>query len=74
MKKKILSVLLCLCMVMALLPTTALAASGAPSTIYICGMPLTNGDCLTDNDATHPLLPIQTATLTLRCIRMAFCI
>ena len=52
MKKKILSVLLCLCMVMALLPTTALAASGAPSTIYICGMPLTNGDCLTDNDAT----------------------
>ena len=28
MKKKLLSVLLCLCMVMALLPTTALAANG----------------------------------------------
>lgn len=33
MKKRILSVLLCLCMVMALLPPTALAADGEISTI-----------------------------------------
>ena len=54
MKKRILSVLLCLCMVMALLPTTALAAGTgtAPETIYICGMALKNGDCLINNGAT----------------------
>ena len=54
MKKKILSVLLCLCMVLALLPTTALATgtSTAPATIYICGMALTDGKCLVSNSAT----------------------
>ena len=54
MKKRILSVLLCLCMVMALLPTTALATvpSTAPTEVYICGMTLTDGKCLASNTAT----------------------
>ena len=52
MKKRLLSVLLCLCMVVALLPTTALAAGTAPAKIYICGMELTDGKCLTSNTAT----------------------
>ena len=54
MKKRILSVLCALCLIVSLLPTTALAVmnSTAPDAIYICGMELTDGKCLVDNNAT----------------------
>ena len=52
MKKRMFSVLLCLCMVMALLPTTVLAASNAPETVKVGGIELTDGKYLATNDAT----------------------
>ena len=53
MKKRLLSILLCLCMVLALLPAAALAdSSTAPELIKIGGIELTDGKCLTTNEAT----------------------
>ena len=52
MKKRFLSIVLCLSLVLALLPTAALAdSSKAPTEVYICGMTLTDGKCLTNNEA-----------------------
>ena len=69
MKKKFLSILLCLCMVMALLPTTAFATDTAPELIKVGGIELTDGKYLAANDA-----PILEVTVTLPCIRTEFCI
>ncbi len=54
MKKRILSIVLCLVMLVSLMPMGVLAAgsSTAPEKIYICGMELTDGKCLVSNDAT----------------------
>ena len=51
MKKRILSVLLCMCMVLTLIPGIAMAETGsAPETIRICDMPLGNGDYIASNE------------------------
>jgi len=50
--KRFLSAVLALIMVIGLLPMTVGANNTAPNQIFICGITLTNGKCLTSNEAT----------------------
>ncbi|MBR2929311.1 MAG: InlB B-repeat-containing protein [Oscillospiraceae bacterium] len=51
MKKKMLSMLLCLCMVCGLLPATAMAATSNPPKIKVGSVILTDDQCITHNGA-----------------------